>query len=100
VGDANPASIVTDLLTNVATAPGFPAANLDTRRLDRRFRDVLPGGAAAMSLLLDRQQPARLARGSPNSPSRRWCGRGSLLKVIPYGDQTLSNNGATWDRPT
>ena len=51
----------------------------------------------AMSLLLDRQQPcARWLEEIAQVAVAAVVWSGSLLKIIPYGDQALSANGATW----
>ncbi len=50
-----------------------------------------------MSLLLDRQQPcARWLQEIADLTVAAVVWSGSTLKIIPYGDQALSNNGASW----
>src|SRR5258708_3708266 len=56
-GDANPAAIVTDLLTNPRYGAGFPPANLDAAGSIADFATYCQAAQLAMSLLLDRQQP-------------------------------------------
>ena len=97
LGDANPASIVTDLLTNARYGAGFPAANLDSAGSIADFGVYCQAAQLAMSLLLDRQQPcARWLEEIAQLTVAAVVWSGSLLKIIPYGDQTLTANGATW----
>jgi len=95
--DARPDDIVTDLLTNPRYGAGFPAINLDTSGSLADWGLYCQAAQLAMSLLLDKQQPAArwleeiaLLTGS----AVVWSG--NTLKIIPYGDQPLSANGASW----
>ena len=97
LGDANPASIVTDLLTNTRYGAGFPAANLDTAGSIADFATYCQAASLAMSLLLDRQQPcARWVEEIAQLAVVAVVWSGGLLKIIPYGDIALSANGAAW----
>ena len=97
-GDANPTFIVTDLLTNPRYGAGFPAANLDTAGSLADFGTYCQAAGLAMSLLLDRCQPcARWLEEIAELTVSAVLWSGSLLKIIPYGDQTLTSNGATWN---
>src|SRR5690242_1418095 len=95
--DARPDDIATDLLTNPRYGAGFPAINLDTSGSLADWGLYCQAAQLAMSLLLDKQQPAArwleeiaLLTGS----AVVWSG--NTLKIIPYGDQPLSANGASW----
>jgi hypothetical protein len=95
--DARPDAIVADLLTNPRYGAGFPAINLDTSGSLADWGLYCQAAQLAMSLLLDKQQPAArwleeiaLLTGS----AVVWSG--NTLKIIPYGDQPLSANGASW----
>jgi hypothetical protein len=95
--DANPASIITDLLTNARYGAGFPSANLDTSGALADFGNYCQAAQIGMSLLLDRQQPcARWVEEIAQLTVSAVLWSGSLLKIIPYGDGVLSANGATW----
>jgi hypothetical protein len=97
LGDANPASIVTDLLTNTRYGAGFPAANLDTAGSIADFATYCQAAQLAMSLQLDRQQPcARWVEEIAQLAVAAVVWSGSLLKIIPYADIALSANGAAW----
>ncbi len=96
-GDANPAQIVIDLLTNTRYGAGFPAANLDIAGSIGDWGSYCRAAQLAMSLVLDRQQPcARWLQEIAQLTVSAVLWSGSLLKVIPYGDAPLNANGAAW----
>jgi hypothetical protein len=95
--DARPDLIVTDLLTNARYGAGFPAANLDTAGALSDWGNYCQAAQLAMSLLLDKQQPAaRWLEEMAELTISAVVWSGTLLKIIPYGDQALSANGASW----
>src|SRR4029077_3528528 len=95
--DARPDNIVTDLLTDTRYGAGFPAANLDTAGSLADWGTYCQAAQLAMSLLLDRQQPAaRWLEEIAQLTTSAVVWSGNLLKIVPYGDQALSNNGASW----
>jgi hypothetical protein len=97
LGDANPASIVTDLLTNARYGAGFPSANLDSAGSIADFATYCQAAGLAMSLLLDRQQPcARWVEEIAQLAVAAVVWSGSFLKIIPYGDEALNGNSASW----
>jgi hypothetical protein len=96
-GDANPSSIITDLLTNLRYGAGFPLANLDTAGSLADYANYCQAAGLAMSLLLDRQQPcARWVEEVAELSVSAVVWAGSHLKIIPYGDAPLNDFGATW----
>lgn len=95
--DARPDLIVADLLTNPRYGAGFPAVHLDAAAL-ADWGNYCQAAGLAMSLLLDRQQPA--ARWLDEIAALTvsavvWSG--NRLRVIPYGDQPLAAFGASWE---
>jgi hypothetical protein len=95
--DARPDEIVADLLTNPRYGAGFPAGNLDTVGALADWGTYCQAAQLAMSLLIDRQQPcARWLEEIAQLTVSAVVWSGSLLKVIPYADQVLSANGASW----
>ncbi|MBV8592318.1 MAG: phage tail protein, partial [Acetobacteraceae bacterium] len=87
--DANPAAIVTDLLTNPRYGANFPAANLDSL-------SSYAGYCAALGLflspLLDTQQEAQQSLADiTNITNSALVWSGGLLKILPYGDQPITN---------
>jgi putative tail protein len=95
--DARPDLIVADLLTNPRYGAGFPAANLDSAGALADWGDYCQAAQLAMSLLLDKQQPAaRWIEEVAQLTVSAVVWSGTLLKIIPYGDQALSANGASW----
>jgi hypothetical protein len=96
-GDANPAAIVTDLLTNPRYGAGFPAGNLDAAGALADWGSYCQAAQLAMSLLLDKQQPcARWLEEIAQLTVSAVLWSGNLLKIVPYGDAALSANGASW----
>jgi hypothetical protein len=95
--DVRPDLIVDDLLTNPRYGAGFPAANLDSGSSLAEWGNYCQAAQMAMSLLLDRQQPAaRWIEEMTDLTVSAVVWSGTLLKIIPYGDQPLSANGASW----
>ena len=95
--DARPDQIVADLLTNARYGAGFPAGNLDTGGALADWGNYCQAAQLAMSLLLDKQQPAaRWLEEVAELTVSAVLWSGTLLKVIPYGDAQLTANGASW----
>ncbi|HVH78885.1 MAG TPA: phage tail protein, partial [Stellaceae bacterium] len=95
--DARPDLILADMLTNPRYGAGFPAVNLDTAGALADWGTYCQAAQIAMSPLLDKQQPAarwieEIAELSVSAVL--WSG--TRLKLIPYGDQPLAANGASW----
>jgi hypothetical protein len=92
--DANPAAIISDLLTNPRYGAGFPAANLADLSLYATYCQAL---GIMLSPMLDTQQEAQQHLADIvklTNSAIVWSG--GLLKIIPYGDQPLAGNGATY----
>ena len=89
--DANPANIVTDLLTNSRYGAGFPAANLDTSGSLADYANYCNAAGLMLAPVYDSQQTASqmLAEiAAITNSAIVWSG--GLLKIIPYGDEPLS----------
>jgi hypothetical protein len=92
--DANPAAIVSDFLTNPRYGAGFPVANLGDLSLYSSYCQAL---GLALSPMLDTQQEAQQHLGDIvklTNSAIVWSG--GLLKIIPYGDQPVTGNGAVY----
>ncbi len=88
--DANPASIVTDLLTNPRYGAEFPADRLDTGAFDD-YSAYCNAAGLMLAPVYDTQQPASqmLAEiAALTNSAAVWSG--GVLKIIPYGDMPLS----------
>ena len=97
--DARPDRIVADLLTNPRYGAGFPASNLDTGGSLADWGNYCQAAQLAMSLLLDKQQPAaRWLEEIALLTASAVLWSGNQLKIIPYGDAPLGANGASWSR--
>jgi len=92
--DANPAGIVSDFLTNPRYGAGFPAANLGDLGLYSGYCQAL---GLLLSPVLDTQQEAQQCLADIAKLTNSaivWSG--GLLKIIPYGDQPITGNGAAY----
>ena len=92
--DANPAAIVSDFLTNPRYGAGFPAANLGDLGLYSAYCQAL---GLLLSPVLDTQQEAQQCLADIAKLTNSaivWSG--GLLKIIPYGDQPITGNGAAY----
>ena len=88
--DANPASVVTDFLTNLRYGANFPSANLDTLALWRSYCQAL---GIALSPKIDTLQAANTYLDSIvklTNSAIVWSG--NLLKILPYGDMPVTNS--------
>ena len=92
--DANPAAIVSDFLTNPRYGAGFPVANLGDLSLYSAYCQAL---GLVLSPMLDTQQEAQQHLADIvklTNSAIVWSG--GLLKIIPYGDQPVTGNGAAY----
>ncbi|HYM73594.1 MAG TPA: phage tail protein [Stellaceae bacterium] len=95
--DARPDRIVADLLCNPRYGAGFPAGNLDSAGVLEDWGTYCQAAQLAVSVLLDKQQPAvRWLEEIAQLTVSAVLWSGTALKIIPYGDQALSANGANW----
>jgi len=88
--DANPASIVIDLLTNSRYGAEFPVGNLDTSDSLENYTNYCNAAGLMLAPVYDSQQTASqmLAEiAAITNSAIVWSG--NLLKIIPYGDQPL-----------
>src|SRR6202040_2284343 len=92
--DANPAAIVSDFLTNPRYGAGFPVPNLGDLSLYSAYCQAL---GLVLSPMLDTQQEAQQHLGDfvkITNSAIVWSG--GLLKIIPYGDQPVTGDGAAY----
>jgi hypothetical protein len=93
--DANPAYIVSDFLTNPRYGANFPATNLDpamTSGAASSYASYCAALGLFLSPLLDQQQEAQQSLADITKVTNSaivWSG--ALLKIIPYGDQSVTN---------
>jgi hypothetical protein len=108
-GDARPDYIIVDFLTNPRYGANFPPALLDSGGTGiagyittqsgslADFGTCCQAGLLGMGLVMDRCQAAnRWLDEITKLCNAAVVWTGTLLKVIPYGTGTLSQNGATW----
>ena len=93
--DANPAQIVSDFLTNPRYGTNFPSANLDpamTSSAASSYASYCAAVGLFLSPLLDQQQEAQQSLADITKVTNSaivWSG--GLLKIIPYGDHSVTN---------
>jgi Putative phage tail protein len=93
--DANPAYIVSDLLTNPRYGANFPSANLDPAMTSTDASSYASYCAAVglfLSPLLDQQQEAQQSLADIAKVTNSaivWSG--AQLKIIPYGDHPVTS---------
>jgi hypothetical protein len=91
--DARPDEIVTDMLSSAIYGAGFPAARLSLAV----YRTYTQANGLFLSPYINSQQPAamhleELLQATNSAPL--WSE--GLLKLLPYGDSTVTGNGATY----
>lgn len=92
--DANMADVVEDWLTNANYGVLFPSANIDDLT---NYSDYVRATGLLMSPLLKEQSEARQTLDlwmQVTNTGPVWSE--NLLKLIPYGDSTVSGNGVTY----
>lgn len=95
--DARPDLIVADLLCNPPLRRRFSRRKPRHRGRRRRLGTYCQAARLAISVLLDKQQPtARWLEEIAQLTVSAVLWSGTALKIIPYGDQALSANGASW----
>ena len=100
--DVDPALIVLDYLTNAQYGVGFPAESIDAASLSAASGSnsySVYCRAAGLAL-----SPALVDQEAANSTLARWLQltnsaavwSGGRLKIVPYGDTSLTGNGVTF----
>jgi hypothetical protein len=96
--DADPANVVSDMLTNLRYGVGFPAARLGDLSV---FSGYCRAAGLVVSPLFDTQQDAAsLINAIVQDCNAEFVWSGATLTVIPYGDEDLSANGASYAAPS
>lgn len=96
--DADPEFVVSDMLTNAVYGVGFPAARLGDLSV---FSNYCRASGLVISLLLDSQQDAASTLNDiVQQCNSEFVWSGGQLTIVPYGDQSLSANGATYTAPS
>jgi hypothetical protein len=104
--DADPSQVVYDFLTNAQYGVGFPAASISGAALlgasgGSSFQAYCWAAGIAISPVLNSQESAAsiLSRWLQITNSTAIWSDG-MLKIIPYGDGSISGNGWTWTANT
>lgn len=106
-GDADPAVIIDQFLTNSRFGASFPGASIDYNSL-YSGPDAPTTGDAALQTYCQAigfgMSPVLVDQDDANNTIDRWCKilntapvwSGSQLKFIPYGDEDITGNGVTY----
>lgn len=95
--DANPGHIINDFLTNPRYGAEFPLANFTNLFVTNGYGPYCQAAQLLISVSLDGHQKAieYLDQITKLTNSTLvWSGK--VLKIIPWGDLSLSSNGASW----
>lgn len=94
VVDADPAAIVQDLLTNAQYGSAFPVGNLSGLT---EYSDYCRAMGLFISPAFTQQLEAREHLKTITDMTNAACvWSEGMLKIIPYGDEAVSGNGATY----
>lgn len=96
--DADPKDVFVDYLTNAIYGAGFPSSRLGSLAT---FSNYCRAAGLLISPVFNEQQPAMQhwqAILDAVNCAPVWSS--GLLTVVPYGDQNLSGNGATYTAPS
>jgi Putative phage tail protein len=102
-GEVRPDWIVIDMLCNSRYGVGVPIGDLDTAGAWGAGGTIEDWGrycqalGIAMSVLMDRQQPAaRWVEEIIEQSNAAIFETGGQIKIVPYGETALSGNGVAW----
>jgi hypothetical protein len=95
-GDANPADIIADFLTNPQYSLGLPSSALDAASL-ARYKTWCIAQGIFFSPVLDSQEEVSRILDRWASLSNTWIfWSGAALKFVPLGDSAITANGVTY----
>jgi hypothetical protein len=95
-GDANPADIVSDFLTNPQYSIGLNGAQIDTASL-AFYKTYCSAQGIFLSPVLDTQEQISQTLDRWASLSNTWIfWSGGTLKFVPLGDSAITANGVTY----
>lgn len=95
-GDANPADIIEDFLTNPQYSINLPASSIDATSL-AFYKTYCTAQGIFFSPVLDSQEQISQIIDRWASLSNTWIfWSGGALKFVPLGDSAITNNGVTY----
>jgi hypothetical protein len=95
-GDANPADITYDFLTNPQYSLSFPSSLIDTASLDHYRTYCNAQGLWLSPLLTDQEQVTSILQRWAQLTNTWIFWSGSAIKFVPLGDCNIVANGATY----
>lgn len=94
--DANPAAIALDLLTSSVYGAGFPSALID---FDDYSTYCLAAGLLLSPAFREQVAAGELLDRLAELTNSAVVWTGMELRIVPYGDEALTGNGATYTPP-
>jgi hypothetical protein len=96
--DADPKDVVTDILTNPRYGVGFPSARLGSLSV---FSSYCRATGMVISPLFNSQSDAASQLNQiVQDCNSEFVWSGKSLTIVPYGDQNITANGATYTAPS
>lgn len=96
--DASPAAILTDLLTNAFYGLGFPTNRIGD--LSGWSTWCLANGLMVSPVIDSTTTADSVLTDILDATASAVVWAGGLLTVVPYGDTSVTGNGATWTAPS
>ncbi len=98
VYDANPKDIIYDALTNVYYGVGFPSARVAANTVYSNY--CIATGLVMSPVLADQRPLSDTLADWAIATNSEFVWSAGTLSIIPYGDQTITANGATYTAPS
>jgi hypothetical protein len=98
VPDADPAPVMTDFLTNPTSGVGFPSAFLGDLTTWSNY--CIANGLVVSPVITDQAEARQFIQDLLDATNSAAVWSGGLLKVVPYGDTSITANGRTYTAPS
>lgn len=96
--DVNPATVLTDYLTNASYGAGLPSAYLGNLSVVRSYWQA--AGLVVSPILVDQAEGRGFIKDLLAAVNAEAVWSGGVLNFVSYGDASLSANGATYTAPS
>ena len=96
--DVNPATVISDYLTNASYGSGFPSAMLGDLSAVRSYWRA--SGLVVSPILIDQAEGRSFIKDLLAATNAEAVWSSGVLNFVSYGDANLSANGATYTAPS